>query len=67
MRQTKSGRWVPEKPQKSSPDGDNTELAALQAVCRDAIATGIVMPWWYPLMHFEAAVGRAALEADDAS
>jgi len=34
------------------------------AVCREAMAAGIMMPWWYPLMHFEAAVGREVLRAD---
>jgi hypothetical protein len=66
VRQTASGRWMPAKlqqpeRQKSSPDGDDTELASLQAYVREAIAAGVVMPWWYPLMSFEAAIGREAL------
>ena len=63
MHQTASGRWVPDKPPVSSPNGDDT---GLMAVCREAMAAGIMMPWWYPLMHFEAAVGREVLRADGA-
>lgn len=63
-RQTASGRWVPAKPPKSTPDGDDTELATLQASCRDALAAGVELPWWYPLMSFQAAVGRLVLEGD---
>jgi len=58
MRQTASGRWMPDKPE-PEPDRDDTGVAA---VCRAAITAGVVLPWWYPLMHFQAAVGRAALE-----
>ena len=60
MRQTESGRWVPDKPQKPGPD-ELTETGHAQAQCRRALAAGIEMPWWYPIMSFEAAVGRSVL------
>ena len=68
MHKTKSGRWQPDKPKPvpvSSADGNDTELAGLQAYCRQALEAGIQMPWWYPLMHFQAAVGRLELDKRD--
>lgn len=70
MHKTKTGRWqpdTPKKPAKSTPDGDDTELAALQAYVRSAMERGVFMPLWYPVMHFEAAVGRLALREDERS
>ena len=61
--QTSTGRWQPDTP-KSSPDGECTKLEWAQALCRQGLAAGIEMPWWYPLMSFEAAVGRAQLERE---
>jgi hypothetical protein len=62
MRQTKSGRWVPDKP--PEPSAHDEHLANLQALARQCIAAGAEMPWWYPLLSFQAAVGRTVLESE---
>lgn len=62
MRQASSGRWVPDRPQKSSPDGDDTGLGMLQARARAAIAAGVVMPETWPVILFWAEAGRQALK-----
>jgi hypothetical protein len=62
VRQTESGRWVPDKPDKpAEPSAYEEHLASLQALARQCIADGMEMPWWYPLFSFEAAVGRDTL------
>jgi hypothetical protein len=60
VRRTPGGRWVPARPPKPEPR-EPTALENMQAICRAGLAAGAEMPWWYPLMSFEAAVGRASL------
>lgn len=45
----------------SSPDGDDTGLAELQAFCRRGLAAGIVMPETWPVLMFWAETGRETL------
>lgn len=53
MKQAKSGRWVPDAEPKPTPP--------VPLYQRYGIDLSVPLPWWYPLMHFEAAVGRQAL------
>ena len=50
----KKGRYVP--PKEPEPQAEPVPLYQ-----QYGIDLADPMPWWYPLMHFEAAVGRAHL------
>ena len=70
MRQTASGRWMPDKPPPphgSAAADDVDGVRQLQAICRDAIAAGIEMPADWPLLMLQANIGREILRAENAS
>ena len=64
MHKTKTGRWQPDSKPKTKaepgPFGPDGELRM-----PEWMAGVPAMPWWYPLMHFEAAVGREVLRQDE--